>query len=86
LRVDHRDAAEVPVVGGLAAALRVEQGVVEHGVGPAVAVADPHHPDLQPGEVRITLVGRGHRRWFTHDRSLPNLCSEIVAASPTTAS
>ena len=66
LNVDHPDVPQPAVVGRLPAALGVENGVVEDGVGAAVGLADNEHLDRKASEVGVALVSgnRAHSpRW-----------------------
>ncbi len=59
LHVHHGDRLQPAAVCGLAAALWVEHGVVEDGVGPPLLGAHEGDLDVEPDPIRVPLVRWG---------------------------
>jgi len=57
LNIDDSDLTETTMIGGLPTTLRVEQGVVEDGVGPALHLPGRDDLDLELSQVGVCLVG-----------------------------
>ena len=76
LGINHVRGAEVAAIAGLAAALRIERGLVEDGGRLAVEVADLDDARAERGEVGVLEIEAGGHGWESSQRR----CSATVSS------